>query len=112
MKRIHIGFPAALAVSVFAGLNPTVAHAAEPADASTAVVAPTTFGRPAVKVTSPQARALAAEDKRVKAYWTPQRLATAVPYESTRIGKEEAKAQQAANGPAGSTPPAAPRIKI
>jgi V8-like Glu-specific endopeptidase len=111
MKKIHIGSSMALAAIVFAGLGPTAAQAADPGEASTAVVAPTTFGRAAVKVTSPQARAAAAEDTRVKAYWTPQRLATAVPYESTRAAKGAARAKPAANGPAGSTPPAAPLTK-
>jgi V8-like Glu-specific endopeptidase len=98
-----------LAAIVFAGLGPTAAQAADSGESSTAVVAPTTFGRAAVDVTSPQARA--AEDARVRAYWTPQRLATAVPYESTRAAKGAAGATPAANGPAGSTPPAAPLKK-
>jgi len=111
MKKVHIGLSAALAVIGFGGLSPVAAQAALPTGETTAVVAPTTFGRAAAKVNTPEARAAAAEDKRVKAYWTPQRLASAVPYEQTRAAKMRLQAQPAVNGPAGSTPPAAPRLK-
>src|SRR4051812_28915161 len=111
MRKIHIGLSAAVAAVVVAGLCPTAAQAADRSEASTAVVAPTTFGRAAVSVTSPQGRAAAAEDARVRAYWTPQRLASAVPYQSTRAGKAAVRTKPVANGPAGSTAPAAPLIR-
>ena len=113
MRKVHIAFPLTVAAIIFAGLSPTGAQAAEADDASTAVFAPSTFGRAATKVVSPRdgAAAAAAQDARVKAYWTKERLASAVPYESTKAGKAEAGTPRAATGPAGSTPPAAPLSK-
>lgn len=110
MRKVHIGLSMALAATAFVGLGPTAAHAADPGQATTAVIAPTTFGRPAAKVTSSQVQA-AAEDARVKAYWTPQRLASAVSYESVRATKGTIRTTPTVTGPAGSTPPAAPRTK-
>lgn len=90
------------------------------ASSSTAVVAPTMFGRSATAV-SPDSvpgahqAGLTAQDASVLSYWTPERLASAVPYEApeastgaVRSAKESALA--APTGPEGSTPPAAPLV--
>jgi V8-like Glu-specific endopeptidase len=111
MNLVRIGSSMTVAAMMAVGLSPAAAHAAQPGAASTVVVAPTTFGRAAVQLTSPQAAAAATEDARVKAYWTPARLASAVSYDSTSAVKHQDKAQPPAKGPAGSTPPAAPLTK-
>jgi hypothetical protein len=87
------------------------------ASSSTAVVAPTTFGRPAAEIT-PRSKSddetadLTAQDAKVLAYWTPERLATAVPYESatvdTAIDQSHEDSAATPTVPEGSTPPAPP----
>lgn len=102
---------AGLAVS---GATAASGQSADPDSESIAVLAPTTFGRPATdatKATAAQLRDQAEQDALVLAYWTPERLASAIPYEPTVTPAEltaakEKLASRTDTGPANSTPPA------
>lgn len=86
------------------------------ASASTAVIAPTTFGRPASTISSSSKHIdgtsnLTAQDEKVLAYWTPERLASAVPYKPAAVNSATAQSTGRAAAPTGqegSTPPALP----
>lgn len=101
-----------VATPAFAAPSPEEADSAT--SRSTAVVAPTTFGQSA-DVISPdsspddQTTDLTTQDEKVLAYWTPERLASAVPYEPSKTPTaEEAAGGDTPTGPEGSTPPAEP----
>ena len=125
-RNIPITFAALASAAVLLLSTATSASAApvpenpdeDSASSSTAVVAPTTFGRSATTIhpdsaSSETTTELTAQDSEVLAYWTPERLASAVPYESPTVDaaishSTEEPAVAAPTGPEGSTPPASP----